>query len=71
VAVKKADHHNKLALEAICDYINNFTPITCFGSPEEVSAWMKFHREKPTEANKAASQDRARRERYYDQESRK
>jgi len=70
-AVAKADYHNKLALAAICEYIYNYTPDTCHGSPEVVAAWLKFHRENPTEANRAAGMDRERRERYYDQESRK
>lgn len=70
-AVAKADYHNKLALVDLCDYIYNFTPNVCHGSPEEVAAWIKFHSERPDAANYAASQDREARERYYDQESRK
>jgi len=70
-AVAKADYHNKLALAAICEYIYNYTPTTCHGSPEEVAAWLKFHREEQEVANCAAGTDRERRERYYDQESRK
>lgn len=64
-AVAKADEYNKLALAEIVRYVYNYTPVTCYGSPERVEAWLKLHREKPEEANTAAAADRDRRENYY------
>lgn len=64
-AVTRADLDNQLALVDICAYIRHYTPATCHGSPEEVEAWLKFHREEPMVANEAASQDRERRAYYY------
>lgn len=65
-AVARADPDNQLALADICEYIYNYTPATCHGSPERVAAWLKFHREHPEQAHEAASQDRERREQYYE-----
>lgn len=65
-AVARADDDNKLALAAICEYIWNFTPNTCHGSPEVVSSWLRFHRESAEAAFNAAGDDRERRKRYYD-----
>lgn len=63
-AVAKADQYNRHLLADICEYIYNYTPATCHGSPEKVAAWLKFHREKPEEAHEAAGADRERREHY-------
>lgn len=65
-AVARADQYNKDALTDICEYIYNYTPTICHGSPEEVEAWLKFHSEKPEEAYNAAGADRERRKQYYE-----
>lgn len=65
-AVARADSDNRLALASICEYIYNYTPNTCHGSPEKVAAWKKFHAEQPEEAHLAAGGDRERRAHYYD-----
>lgn len=67
-ATMKADADNQLALADICQYIRHYTPHTCYGSPEAVANWIKFHRATPAEANCAAGGDRERRGHYYDQE---
>lgn len=63
-AAAKADENNRPLLADICKYIYNYTPSVCYGSPEKVTAWLKFHEEKPEEARQAASADRERRELY-------
>ncbi len=68
-AIARADDENQLALATICRYIDNYTPSTCHGSPEKVRDWFKFHRATPTQANRAASADRERREHYYEMEA--
>ena len=40
-AVANADTHNKRDLHEICEYVWNTVPMTAYGSPQNVSSWLK------------------------------
>jgi len=61
----KADAHNKVSLQLICEYVQHFTPALCHGSPERVAKWKELHRTIPKSAYTLAGEDRERREAYY------
>ena len=44
IVVGRADEENYAALKEILKYIYNEIPAACWGSPEEVDAWIKTHR---------------------------
>lgn len=55
-AVGRADDDNLRGIREIVQYVYNELPGTCWGSPDEVKAWIKKHQEKaveptPTSAN--------------------
>lgn len=39
-AVGRADVGNHAALEAICEFIYNYCPWLCWGSPERIKRWL-------------------------------
>jgi len=61
----KADAHNKVSLELICEYVKHFTPGVCHGSVERVTKWIELHRNAPKSAYALAGLDRSLREAYY------
>lgn len=63
-AAGRADQYNRPLLADICEYIYNYTPDTCHGSPEEVKAWLARHRDNPEETHRAAGGDREKRAQY-------
>ena len=40
-AVKRADADNMAALPAYANFLHNYAPPECYGSVEEVEAWLK------------------------------
>lgn len=66
-AAARADQQNQFALTLICQYIYNYTPNPCWGSPEAVMAWQEMHKEQPVRAKHIASQDREKRAKYYEE----
>lgn len=47
-AVGKADHINQLYIARWCDFLYNFAPEDCHGSPEKLLAWYEHKHPKPT-----------------------
>lgn len=43
-AMARADENNQTALKDICGFIYNQIPAWCWGSSEEVVAWIEAHR---------------------------
>jgi len=66
-ATARADQQNQFALTLICQYIYNYTPKPCWGSPEAVKDWQRMHKEHPNLCEAMASQDRERRQKYYEE----
>ena len=40
-AIERGDDESLWGLKKIVVWLNNYTPGTCFGSPEKVDAWLK------------------------------
>lgn len=40
-AAGKADEFSRIAFFDICSYIYNKMPLSCYGSPEKVEAWLQ------------------------------